>query len=374
MRQMALALSTGIKCMLALLLLLGAGVASAADITVNVKCGFVSAIKSANEDRARGGCPAGDGHDKIILTRDVDPGGELRTIDTDITLVGNNHRYKVNRGDVAFNVKRGGNLTVENLRIQYKRLRPRKIIEVRDSTLTLRDVRANNCSVGVEQSNGKVTIAGVWDICGLSDGDLVSGKGKVDIQRPVIRTCAGISGITVSAPGGLDTGVQCRALEARGVGNAEVIEAGLLAAVDVWSAVEPGTQVCFDRVGAALFLDANTSPRAVSSLESTLTPGGTCVGLPGAGTVALVVGQPTHDATAPPQPPEPPQPAVCTIITTGHLKLRARPSLSGEVLAYVLRGTDLTRVARQNNWHQVSYMDATGWLGGRYVKEVSGCG
>ena len=371
MRQMAFALSTGGKCLLALLLLLSAGVASAADIEVNVKCGFVSAIKSANDDRARGGCPAGDGHDKIILTRDVFPDGELRTIDSDITLIGNNHRYKVNRGDVAFKVKRGGNLTVENLRINYSRLRNRKIIEVRHSTLTLRDVRATNCSVGIEQTDGKITIAGVFDLCGLSDGDLVHGPGKVDIQRPVVRTCAGIGGISLSAPSGLDTGVQCRALDARGVGNAEVIEAGLLAAVDVWSVVEAGTRVCFDKVGAALFLDASTSPRAVSSLESTLTTGGTCVELSGAGTVALVAGQPTHDATVPPAPPEP---VVCTIRTTGHLKLRGKPSLSGEVLAYVTGGSQLTRLARHENWHQASYMDSTGWLGGRYVEEVSGCG
>ncbi len=376
MKLTIFALNFGVKSVLALLLLLGASVASAADIHVDGDCGFQSAIKSANQDRSRAGCEAGSGHDRIILRRDVDPDGELETVDSHITLVGNNHLYRVNKDDIAFKVKRGGDLTIINLRVQYERSRNSKTFEVRDSRLTLRDVSVTNCSKGVEQWNGNTTIAGTWNICGLPDGQVVTGTGKVDIQRIRLQTCANLSGAFVETPGGLGSGIQCRRVDANGVGNAQVINAGLQDAVDVWGTVVPGTQICFNRSGAVLFLDANSSPRTVSSLESTLTHRGTCVDLPGAGTVALIDGQPTHDATAPPEPPEPPappEPVVCTIRTTGHLKLRSQPSLSGEVVAYVARGSEFTRFAQQNNWHQVNYLYTSGWLGGRYVVEVSGC-
>ena len=44
----------------------------------------------------------------------------------------------------------------------------------------------------------------------------------------------------------------------------------------VWSLVSSGVEVCFRETGEFLFLDAATSPRAVSSLEGYLSEGMTC--------------------------------------------------------------------------------------------------
>ena len=354
---------------------------NAADIRVAGDCGFSSAIKSANEDKARGGCKAGDGADKIILTRHVRPDGELPSIKSRIVIHGNNFQYRINKGDPAFEVKKGGALTIINLHLKYLTPRKRRAIRVTDGELLIQDSRISNCRIGVEQIRSHSTLLGDWDICGLPDDQIIKGSHTATYRTPPPpETCRELppGSATVTAPSGLGAGIQCRRLDAMGVGNAAVIDAGLVDAVDIWGTVEPGTQVCFPHLGAVMFLDAATSPRSLSVLESTAMDNGVCVSIASAGTVALVQGQPTRAAPQPEPEPEPEampeQPMGCTIITTGHLFLRDSPSLSGEKLGHVLRGTQLTRLARQGNWHQVNHHGQVGWLGGRYVDEVAGCG
>ena len=62
--------------------------------------------------------------------------------------------------------------------------------------------------------------------------------------RPAVRTCdAFVSGIVV---GGAPHGAQCQRLNDAGVGNEQVIAAGYIAAVDVWSYIGDGLEVCFE--------------------------------------------------------------------------------------------------------------------------------
>ncbi|MCY4465090.1 MAG: SH3 domain-containing protein [Chloroflexi bacterium] len=361
---------------LIMLFVMAVPIANAAEIRVAGDCGFSSAIKSANEDKSRGGCTAGSGTDTIVLTRHAQPNGELPSIKSRIIIHGNNFEYRINKGDPAFEIKNGGALTIINLHMKYLQRRDRRAIKVTDGQLLIQDSRISNCRIGVEQNRSHTTLLGDWDVCGLPDDQVIKGSHTREIRSaPPPQTCLDLppGSATVTAPGGLGTGIQCRRLDAAGVGNATVIAAGLLDAVDIWGYVEPGVQVCFPQRGAVMFLNAATAPRALSTLASTFNElyNNVCVSISTAGTVALVQGQPTH--TIPIPTPEPPQPVVCTIVTTGHLVLRGRPWLSGEALGYVPRGTQTTRLARQANWHQVEYGGQIGWLGGKYVDEVSGC-
>ncbi len=356
---------------LIMLLVFAAPLANAAEIRVAGECGFSSAIKAANEDKARGGCTAGNGADTIILTRHVRPDGELPSIRSRIVIHGNNFEYRINKGDPAFEIKKDGALTIIDLHMKYLRPRNRRAIRVTDGQLLIQNSRISNCQIGVEQYRSHTTLSGDWDICGLPDDQIVMGSHTATFKgAPPPQTCQTLppDSATVTAPDGSD--IQCRRLDAMGVGNSAVIEAGLMDAVDIWGNVQPGVQVCFPRLGAVMFLDAATAPRALSTLESTAMDNSVCVSIATAGTVALVHGQPTHTAPE----PEPAQPVVCTIVTTGHLVLRGSPGLSGAQLRYVPRGTQATRLARQANWHQVAYQGQVGWLGGKYVDEVSGCG
>ena len=62
--------------------------------------------------------------------------------------------------------------------------------------------------------------------------------------RPAVRTCdAFVNGIVV---GGAPHGAQCQRLNDAGVGNEQVIAAGYIAAIDVWSYIGDGLEVCFE--------------------------------------------------------------------------------------------------------------------------------
>ena len=78
----------GARLCIALLLLLGAGTAQAAQIYVDgVTCQLSEAITAANTDSAQFGCAAGSGADTLILTRGVKlQFGTLPIVSSDITI------------------------------------------------------------------------------------------------------------------------------------------------------------------------------------------------------------------------------------------------------------------------------------------------
>ena len=96
------------------------------------------------------------------------------------------------------------------------------------------------------------------------------------------------TGMTFEATYGLDSGVHFRQLDGAGIGIQSIIDAGYLAALDVYGYVEQGVQVCFPQVGRILFLDARTMPRAITPLESTVVNGMTCASISSPGSLVLM--------------------------------------------------------------------------------------
>ncbi len=96
------------------------------------------------------------------------------------------------------------------------------------------------------------------------------------------------TGMTFEAAYGLDSGVHFRQLDGGGIGVQSIIDAGPLAALDVYGYVEQGVEVCFPQIGRVVFLDARTMPRAITTLPATVRDGMTCVYLDSPGSLALL--------------------------------------------------------------------------------------
>ena len=94
--------------------------------------------------------------------------------------------------------------------------------------------------------------------------------------------------MTFEAAYGLDSGVHFRQLDGAGIGIQSIIDAGPLAALDVYGYVEQGVEVCFPQIGRVVFLDARTMPRAIIALEATVRNGMTCVHLNSPGSLVLL--------------------------------------------------------------------------------------
>lgn len=96
------------------------------------------------------------------------------------------------------------------------------------------------------------------------------------------------TGATFRTTYGLDSGVYFRQLDGAGIGVQSIIDAGYLDAFDVYGYVEQGVEVCFPQIGRVIFLDANTSPRAIVPLASTAVNGQTCVSIDSPGSLVLL--------------------------------------------------------------------------------------
>ena len=96
------------------------------------------------------------------------------------------------------------------------------------------------------------------------------------------------TGATFRTAFGLDSGVHFRQLDGAGIGVQSIIDAGYLEAFDVYGYVEQGVEVCFPQVGRVVFLDANTSPRSIVALDSTVVNGQTCVSINSPGSLVLL--------------------------------------------------------------------------------------
>ena len=96
------------------------------------------------------------------------------------------------------------------------------------------------------------------------------------------------TGMTFEATYGLDSGVHFRQLDGAGIGIQSIIDAGYLAALDVYGYVEQGVEVCFPQIGRVIFLDARTIPRAITTLPATVRDGMTCVYLDSPGSLVLL--------------------------------------------------------------------------------------
>lgn len=353
-------------------------------IHVKDGCDLRDAIRAANYNSAIGDCPAGDETDTIILYSDVKESKSMPEINTDITLDGNGR--KVTIGDKPAFVIDDGMLTLRNIRIYYETPRSEDIMIMVDGSLTLANAWIQNCSGGIDVEDtdeSKIELQGDWRICQHSIDVVYK---WFDYKPPAPPSCATLTDATVSAAQGLESGVECRDIDAGAVGNQAVYDAGFIDAVDVWGYVGAGVEICFPWVGAMMFLDAATSPRALSAIDSYASGGKTCAFLNRPGTAVLVAGQPTTTAPpaavsepAPAPEPEPApmvsEPSVdgCPIRTTGHINFRAEPSLDAERLGHVLRGTTVGSISRIWGWYQIRFQGRTGWIGGKNVDNIGNC-
>ena len=90
-------------------------VSAAGYIRVDSFCRLEDAIRSANSDRAYGGCNAGSGADTIELSRDIALARSLPQIRSDITIRGNWQSIDGNKRFQIFYVAAGASLAIENL-------------------------------------------------------------------------------------------------------------------------------------------------------------------------------------------------------------------------------------------------------------------
>jgi len=223
---------------------------------------------------------------------------------------------------------------------------------------------------------------------------------SVTVWKPV-PLCADFDGSTsevvrATVPDDVVTGgsVFCRILVEHGefvrpsaeVGRPEVLNLGVLQAVDVFALRHDGTAtasfttgmtVCLQGQGTLLYLDATVAPRAIVPLSAFSRDGYTCASVPNAGTVALVSGTAnvTSTVTNSPAPVGASAPlANCMVTTRNILNLRAEPSSAGAVIRTIPYNVTLTAFERAGAWFYVDYLGERGWLSADYVTPRASCG
>ncbi len=376
---------------------------SANDITVDKHCSLAQAIGSANNNSSKARCVTGFRVDTIFLEEDLELEDELPEITSRIVLEGNDHTIRIRPRRAAF-VINWGNLTIKNLTVKFtggNRAGP--TIEIENGSLTIVDSQFLKCTGKFKVEDSLGVVKGESSVCGYSAETVASWfEGAPSEPTPTPepsqpRTCDALAdgGPMISATYGEGSGVQCQRLDAAGIGNQSIIDAGYIDAVDVWGYVEQGVEICFPQLGSVIFLDAAMSPRARAPVEHFARDGGTCAQLDRPGTVVLVPGQPPviesvvpeqaplSDISLPEQPvagdiavADTTQSGQCQITTIANLKLRSIPFVDDNIIGYVPRGETFIPISGNAYWHNVSYQGMVGWISGnpRYVQASEACG
>jgi len=216
------------------------------------------------------------------------------------------------------------------------------------------------------------------------DDDEPAAAPQAPLPKPLPLTCPYLPMSIFISGHGLHT--HCKQVDAGGVGVAELIAQGILDAVDIFGALPTEMRVCFRRLGRLVFLDAATAPRTQSELPAEYVDGMTCGRIHRPGTVVLLQGNPPAVAASDSPPAAagespPPAPAQtgptsttsCEVETTGHLSLRAGPSVYYTRFVTMPRGARLVARARIDGWYMVNYDGQLGWASGSYLAVSPGC-
>ena len=202
-------------------------------------------------------------------------------------------------GSLPVLVSAGDTLTVSNSVFQGNRVLPNFAIFNAVGAIQI-DCQTNAAAADNVYPDGTAAnISRVWPSGRFEIGSCPKKKRKEDptamptsTLRPQIAAThvalQAATGATFRATFGLDSGVHFRQLDGAGIGVQSIIDAGYLEAFDVWGYVEQGVEVCFPQVGRVIFLDANTSPRAIVPLASTVANGQTCVSINSPGSLVLL--------------------------------------------------------------------------------------
>ena len=212
----------------------------------------------------------------------------------------------------------------------------------------------------------------VWRVGGSGS----SGSGS----RLPVRPERTLDGLQLDAADGMNSGIQFKRLDNYGVGDPKVFEMGFLDAVDIWSHIGGGYEVCFPQAGRIVFLDAATSPRTLLHIDYFHRDGFTCATMDRAGTMALVKApaQTESQSSMPTQRRynDPVSSAIaleaCSVTPRFNLRLRAAPW--DRILDTVPAGEGVAAKARTQSWFRVSYGGQEGWLAAWLANSADGCG
>ncbi len=179
-------------------------------------------------------------------------------------------------------------------------------------------------------------------------------------------------------------GAQGRRVGSAEIGQPDIIQQGVLDAVDVYGYVSPGVEVCFAQYGRIIFLDAAYAPRRASDLPAYQRAGRTCALIDRAGTVVLLRG----DGPPPPQEPQPPlqntPPAntnpnpgrglgECEVLPFANLNVRREPP-DGLVLGVTASRDWLRASEKRAGYFKIVIWEIEGWISGDYVNTRGDCG
>ena len=194
-------------------------------------------------------------------------------------------------------------VTINGAEFQDNRIDDINIIDIQAGTLTLSGrigFRANPSAILGREAHRYTLHTGTFTDTGVVFYTIQLPKKKKEEVRPTLtatprpRYAASYTalqtatGMTFEATYGLDSGVHFRQLDGAGIGVQSIIDAGYLAALDVYGYVEQGVEVCFPQIGRVVFLDARTIPRAITTLQATVRDGMTCVYLNSPGSLVLL--------------------------------------------------------------------------------------
>ena len=187
----------------------------------------------------------------------------------------------------------------------------------------------------------------VADFCDNRAGHYHGGSGDSSQQH----SSAGSAGFG-GRPNALGSRLFAQQIDGPGIGLQWIIDAGFIAAYDIWGEGAPG-EVCLEGLGSLLFIDTGRLPRVNSWLDATQREGQTCATLDRPGMLVLM--------------PAGARFSECRGTATGHLKVRRGPSLEDEVIGHLRSGTTVQVISRNRYWVEIVYQGKTGWVGAAYM-------
>lgn len=165
------------------------------------------------------------------------------------------------------------------------------------------------------------------------------------------------------------------------IGNMELLNMGILAAVDVFGLLPGGVSatdfttpvtVCFAGTGAVYFLSANDPTRTPILLAGTGGVGQTCVSVPNAGLVVMV-GTPNPAGIQPAANTGETPLTDCAVTTTVQLRFRSGPSTSDPILTVLPFGTTVDASSRVGGWYGVTFNGQQGFVSAEFVETAGSC-
>lgn len=202
--------------------------------------------------------------------------------------------------------------------------------------------------------------------------------------RPIPVTCTHLPPRVVVS--GYVENTQCQMVGEVVIAKTDLMQRGFIDAVDVWSYVNGGLEVCFRNNGWLVFLDATYLQRMAMELEHYHRDGMTCGTIDRIGTVVLLERAAPSTSAAHTEPPAPstapavtppafePIPLVdCQIKLVQTLFLRAAPA--GEIIGLVWLNSEVPAFEINGYWYKIEFEGKTGYVS-RYHRKVlrGGCG